>query len=62
MPHPLQLTQALSRLEDWQYDTFALLDASCGHPLSALGFYVLKRSGLLERFKVAGEEKLARWV
>ncbi|KAG2496426.1 hypothetical protein HYH03_005650 [Edaphochlamys debaryana] len=33
----------------WQFDMFALADASGGHALSALGFYLCVKSGLVDR-------------
>lgn len=34
---------------EWQFDAFQLAGAACGRPLAALGFYVLKTSGLVAR-------------
>jgi hypothetical protein len=44
-PAPMidQLEVVLSSAHDWQFDAFALAEASCGHPLSALAFYLFHR-------------------
>ncbi|KAL6755993.1 hypothetical protein V8C86DRAFT_128130 [Haematococcus lacustris] len=36
----------------WTYDSFALAAASQGHPLSALLYFLLHRSGLMTRFRL----------
>jgi hypothetical protein len=41
---------ALSSAHEWQFDAFALADASQGHPLSTLGYYLFHKSGLIEHF------------
>ncbi|KAF6253310.1 hypothetical protein COO60DRAFT_1547491 [Scenedesmus sp. NREL 46B-D3] len=41
---------ALASAHEWQFDAFALADASQGHPLSTLGFYLFHKSGLIEHF------------
>lgn len=44
-PAPMidQLEVVLSSAHDWQFDAFALAETSCGHPLSALAFYLFHR-------------------
>lgn len=39
----------LARADDWCFDTWALDEATQGHALSALGFYLLQRQGLLSK-------------
>jgi hypothetical protein len=41
---------ALASAHEWQFDAFALADASQGHPLSTLGYYLFHKSGLIEHF------------
>ncbi len=55
----MQLSAALSKVEEWQYDTFALEHATGGRPLSALGFALIKKSGLVSALDL-DEQKLAR--
>lgn len=45
-----QLEAVLATAHEWQFDAFALADASQGHPLSTLGFYLFHKSGLIEHF------------
>ena len=42
----------LATCEEWQFDPFALAEATQGHPLSALSFYLFHRQGLIERFSI----------
>ncbi len=55
----MQLSRVLSTTEEWQFDSFALNSASGGRPLSALGFALFKRMGLITTFGL-NEMKLAR--
>ncbi|EFJ40245.1 3'5'-cyclic nucleotide phosphodiesterase, partial [Volvox carteri f. nagariensis] len=54
-PPPPALLEEVERLlcscDSWQFDTFNLQEVSGGHALSVLGFYLLQREGLLERFR-----------
>ncbi|KAG2439842.1 hypothetical protein HYH02_010474 [Chlamydomonas schloesseri] len=45
-----EVERILSKADSWQFDTWALKDATGGFPLSALGFYLIKRAGLVSRF------------
>ena len=56
-----QLTAIFQRVDDWQFDSFALEEASGGRPLSCLGFHLLKRSGVMKHFHL-DETKLARFL
>ncbi len=49
----------LSKVDDWQFDTFALERATNGRPLSALAFALFQRSELNTRFGIH-EGKLVR--
>ncbi|KAG2501954.1 hypothetical protein HYH03_000452 [Edaphochlamys debaryana] len=44
--------RVLALADSWQYDTWRLRDVTDGHPLSALGFYLIQRAGLLQRLKI----------
>ena len=46
---------------EWQYDTWALAEASGGHALSVMGFYLMQREGLVAAFRIQ-PVKLARCV
>lgn len=37
----------------WQFDAFALSEASGGHALSVLGYYLMHRAGLIQTFKMS---------
>ena len=49
---PPQLLHDLETSSSWQFDAFSLFESSKGHPLSTLGFYLIKESGLVQRFSV----------
>ena len=64
-PHPphrslAQLARVLARVEDWQYDMFALEDASRGRPLSVLAYALLTRMGVVHLLHL-DETRLIRW-
>ncbi len=48
----LQVERLLSCVDGLRYDTWALDAATGGHALSALGFFLLQREGLLARFSL----------
>jgi len=54
-----QIAIALSRLDDWSFDVLHLADLTGGHPLSAMGFALLKSSGVVAKLRL-NETKLAR--
>ena len=56
-----QLSRVLSRVDDWQFDSFALERASNGRPLSVLAFFLFSRARITKRFGI-DPRKLARWV
>ncbi len=59
-PRPcVQLTAVLQHVDDWQFNSFDLPKATGGRPLSALAFYLFKRSDIPSRFGM-DEQKLAR--
>ncbi|KAG2433962.1 hypothetical protein HYH02_012506 [Chlamydomonas schloesseri] len=47
-----QVELLLARAGEWQYDSWALAQASGGHALSAMGFYLLQSEGLVAAFKL----------
>ncbi|GLC67880.1 hypothetical protein PLESTF_000618600 [Pleodorina starrii] len=53
---PAPILQEVERLlagaDGWHFDAWALRDASGGHALSALGFYLIQREGLMTRFHI----------
>ena len=55
----LQLNVLLSKVDEWQFNTFALNEATSGHALSVLGFALIKRTEAFRKFKM-NEGKLAR--
>jgi hypothetical protein len=57
----LQAERLLSTADGWQFDTWALQEATQGHALSALGFYLIQRAGLIKAFRIK-PVTLARWV
>ena len=44
----------LATCDEWQFDAFQLAEATQGHPLSALAFYLIHRQGLLLSLKLDG--------
>lgn len=56
-----QLEAVLASAYDWQFDAFALNEASQGHPLSTLGYYLFHKQGLLEHFNLK-PRNLARFL
>ncbi|EFJ46356.1 3'5'-cyclic nucleotide phosphodiesterase [Volvox carteri f. nagariensis] len=53
-PRPLleAVERLLCRCDSWQFDTLGLQEISGGHALSALGFFLMQREGLVERFRM----------
>lgn len=49
---PPQVEKILAGADRWQFDTWRLAEATQGHPLSALGFFLIQRAGLVTRFKM----------
>jgi hypothetical protein len=47
-----KLEQQLALANDWQFDAFALAEASGGHPVSTLAYYLFVKQGLLEKFSL----------
>ncbi|KAG2425824.1 hypothetical protein HXX76_013449 [Chlamydomonas incerta] len=56
LPPPPTVIQEVERLlaksDSWEFDTWALQEATQGHALSVLGFYLMQRAGLVTRFKL----------
>ncbi|EFJ48255.1 3'5'-cyclic nucleotide phosphodiesterase, partial [Volvox carteri f. nagariensis] len=50
-PHT-QVERVLAQADSWQFDTWRLRDVTHGHPLSALGFYLIQRAGLITNLKL----------
>ena len=57
----VQLSRVLARVDEWQFDSFALERASGGRPLSLLAFLLVRRVDLVGRFGL-DEPKLVRCV
>ena len=55
------MTLILAKIDEWQFDSFELAEATGGRPLSTLGFYLLKKGGLVPGKFGFNENKLARW-
>ncbi|GIL68716.1 hypothetical protein Vafri_21956, partial [Volvox africanus] len=49
---PSQVERLLAGCNSWQFDTWGLHEASGGHALSALGFFLVQREGLVERLRM----------
>jgi hypothetical protein len=50
---PLEVVeQVLQSSNEWQFDAFALADATNGHPLSALAFFLFTKQGLVEHYSL----------
>ncbi|GIL62062.1 hypothetical protein Vafri_16373, partial [Volvox africanus] len=47
-----EVERLLAQADSWQFDMWQLRDASQGHPLSTLGYYLMQRAGLVQRFKI----------
>ncbi len=60
-PCAVQVERLLGHVDGLRYDTWALDAATGGHALSAMGFFLLQREGLLARFSVP-PVKLVRWA
>ncbi len=56
-----QLSLILGSVDEWQFDSFQLHDASQGRPLSCLAFHLFKRMDLVGRFHL-NEKRLVRWA
>lgn len=51
----------LATSHTWQFDAFRLSEATDGHPLSTLGFYLMHGADLIGKFNIK-PHLLARWV
>ncbi|KAG2447016.1 hypothetical protein HYH02_008169 [Chlamydomonas schloesseri] len=47
-----QIEVLLAGAHEWQFDTWALAEASGGHALSVMGFYLMQREGLVAAFRI----------
>ncbi|KAG2485624.1 hypothetical protein HYH03_015687 [Edaphochlamys debaryana] len=49
VPPPVieEVERVLARVDAWQFDTWQLAEVTQGHALSALGFYLMQREGLI---------------
>ncbi len=56
-----QLQQVLATANTWQFDAYALEEASKGHPLSVLAFWLIRNSGCMEYASMDGMT-LARFL
>ncbi|GAX85763.1 hypothetical protein CEUSTIGMA_g13178.t1 [Chlamydomonas eustigma] len=56
-----RLNILLERVDEWQYDMFALEDVTQSHALSVLGFALLKRTEVYQKFKM-DESRLAKFL
>ena len=48
----MQSERLLDQVDSWEFDTWALQEATQGHALSVLGFYLMQRAGLVSRFRL----------
>ena len=51
----------LPTCEEWKFDCFLLNELSSGMPLSTLGYYLLKKQGLVDKFNIR-ENKLVAFL
>ncbi|KAG2485173.1 hypothetical protein HYH03_016063 [Edaphochlamys debaryana] len=47
-----EVERVLAGADSWTFDTYKLREVTQGHPLSALGFYLIQRAGLIPRLKL----------
>ncbi|GFR48408.1 hypothetical protein Agub_g10302 [Astrephomene gubernaculifera] len=47
-----EVERVLADADSWQFDMWRLRDATNGHPLSALGYYLIHRAGLITHLKL----------
>ncbi|MEW5312657.1 MAG: hypothetical protein WDW38_004274 [Sanguina aurantia] len=52
---------SLGKVDEWRFDAFELSDATQGHPLSALSFWLLQRSSIISTFEL-DPARLARFL
>lgn len=52
---------ALPKADSWAFDAFELQEATQGHALSSLSYFLIHRAGLIRRFNI-NAVTLARWV
>ncbi|KAL6758672.1 3'5'-cyclic nucleotide phosphodiesterase [Haematococcus lacustris] len=57
----LQVEACLASADTWTFDAFALTQATKGHPLSVLAYWLLHQSGLAAWAQL-DQVKLARWL
>lgn len=51
----------LATVDDWRFDAFKLAEVTQGHPLSALGFWLMKQYDVISQFQLDAT-KLARFL
>ncbi|GLI63480.1 hypothetical protein VaNZ11_006457 [Volvox africanus] len=53
-PTPIleEVERVLATTDSWHFNAWALKEASGGHALSALGFYLIRREGLMPAFQI----------
>ena len=54
-----QVAVLLAKVDDWQFDMFALEEATFSHSLSVLGFALIKRTDAFKKYRM-DEGRLAR--
>lgn len=59
LPGHLQVSRLLSKADEWQYNMFALQEATSGHALSVLGYAFIKRTEAFKKFQL-DEGRLAK--
>ncbi len=57
----LAMETVLCTVDDWRFDAFRLAEATAGHPMSALGFWLIKRAGLMDVLQLDAQA-LARFL
>ncbi|XP_011647415.1 calcium/calmodulin-dependent 3',5'-cyclic nucleotide phosphodiesterase 1-like isoform X3 [Pogonomyrmex barbatus] len=52
MQFPPEVVKVLKTLDDWSFDVFSLNEAALGTPVKYLGYDLLNRYGMIQKFKV----------
>lgn len=52
LPPIEHVEQVLATAHEWQWDAFALAEATSGHPLSTLAYFLFSKQGLIEHYQL----------
>lgn len=52
MPPIEMVEQVLQSANEWQFDAFALAEATKGHPLSTLAYFLFSKQGLIDHYQL----------